>query len=381
MCGDVADVPGEQEAAGGDRAHREQADDREAVLGVEPAEGAEEHPVAGRVVGDAGAAEQTGADGGEGGDQDEDGHRVGGALAPGLFQDRGGDGPGGDAVGVEHVLPGDHTEDADLHQQVDAHDGDDREDDGARHDPARVLDLGPEVGGGVVAEVVVDPDGQTGGEADPELAVGQLDRVGGPGEGHRRVEVGEGGEDHRADRDDHHAPEHHGGPADVLHLAPQQQHHQGEHRDADDVALPGCHARPQVGEVLHQALDAGRHDQRDEQHRRPHEQERHQPPAAVLEGLAQVDVGAAGAGERGAEFGPDQAVGEREQRARDPADDGLRPAEGADHQRDGDERADPAHLAHVDRGGLEEADSAGEACGQGGLHEVGDGAEERRRGH
>ena len=70
------------------------------------------------------------------------------------------------------------------------------------------------------------------------------------------------------------------------------------------------------------------------------------------EGLAQVQVGASGAGHRRAEFAPHQAVAQRQARAQQPSEQALRPAHGADHQRDGDERPHADHVAHVERRGL-----------------------------
>jgi hypothetical protein len=112
--------------------------------------------------------------------------------------------------------------------------------------------------------------------------------------------------------------------ADRIDPPPQGEHHDRDDRERDRVDLQPGQARREVAEVLHEADDAGRHDQRDREERGPDEQERHEPPAPVLERLAEVEVGPAGAGHRGAELGPDQPVGEREQRAEDPAEDRLR---------------------------------------------------------
>ena len=98
--------------------------------------------------------------------------------------------------------------------------------------------------------------------------------------------------------------------------------------------------------------DPGGHDQRDEKHCAPDEQERHQTTSTVLERFTQIDVRAARAGHGGAEFGPDEAVGEREDGADDPAEHRFRAADRGDHRGNRDERADAAHLGHVDRSGL-----------------------------
>ena len=96
--------------------------------------------------------------------------------------------------------------------------------------------------------------------------------------------------------------------ADGVDPPPQQGDDHDDGTKPDEVAVDRRHRRPEVAQVGHEPVDAGGHDQRDEQDRGPDEQERHEPPGAVLEGLPQVDVGAAGARHRGAELGPDQAV-------------------------------------------------------------------------
>src|SRR5262249_6696812 len=77
-------------------------------------------------------------------------------------------------------------------------------------------------------------------------------------------------------------------------------------------------------------------------------EEGQQPSCSVLKRRAEVDVCAAGPWHGGPEFGPDQTVGQREDGADDPAEHGFGTADGGDHRRDGDERADAAHLRHVD---------------------------------
>jgi hypothetical protein len=264
--------------------------------------------------------------------------------------------------GVEHLMPVDDAEGADLEQQVDAHDAEDRGDDRARQGAAGVLDLGAHVRGGVVAEVVVDADGQPRREAGPEVAGPQVEGVRGVRERLVRVEVAERRRDHQHHGDDHHAPHHGAELGDVLHAPPQQRHDQGDDAEPNEVALRLRHAVPQISEVLHQSDHARGHDERDEQHRRPDEQEGHQLAAAVLEGLAQIDITVSGPGQRGAQLGPDQPVRQCQHRARQKADDGLGPAEGGDHEGDGRERPDAAHLTHVDGGGLEQPDPADESA-------------------
>lgn len=75
---------------------------------------------------------------------------------------------------------------------------------------------------------------------------------------------------------------------------------------------------------------------------------------------AQEAVGATGFGHGGAEFGPDEAVTEGEERAEDPAEHGLRAAHGGEEEGEGDEGADADHVEHVDGHGAGEGKRAGE---------------------
>src|SRR3954454_9989608 len=137
--------------------------------------------------------------------------------------------------------------------------------------------------------------------------------------------------------------------------------HDADDRQRDRVDLEPRHPRSEVAEVLHEPDDAGGHDQRDRGHRGADEEERDGPSAAVLERLAQVEIGPARARHRRAELGPDEPVGQREQRAEDPPEARLRPAERGDHERDRHERPDPAHLRHVERDRRAQAEAPLEA--------------------
>ena len=91
----------------------------------------------------------------------------------------------------------------------------------------------------------------------------------------------------------------------------------------------------------------------------PDEEEGHQAaPAAGAVGFAKEDVGAAGFGHGGAEFGPDEAVERGEERAGEPGDEGLRAAHGFDDEGTDDERADADDLNHVEGDGFLEAEAA-----------------------
>src|ERR1700722_5488336 len=91
----------------------------------------------------------------------------------------------------------------------------------------------------------------------------------------------------------------------------------------------------------------------------PDKEEGHQAsPAAGAVGFAEEDVGAAGFGHGGAEFGPDEAIEGGQERAGKPGNEGLRAAHGFDDQRTDDERADADDLDHVERYGFLEAQAA-----------------------
>src|ERR1700675_1296381 len=90
----------------------------------------------------------------------------------------------------------------------------------------------------------------------------------------------------------------------------------------------------------------------------PDEEERHQAsPAAGAVGFAKKDVGAAGFGHGGAEFGPDETIESGEERAGKPGDEGLRAAHGFDDEGADNERADADDLDPVQRDGFLEAEA------------------------
>src|ERR1700733_8060408 len=63
--------------------------------------------------------------------------------------------------------------------------------------------------------------------------------------------------------------------------------------------------------------------------------------------LAEKMVAAAGARQRRSQFAPYQTVGNYDERARRPAQQGLRAAHGSHHQRNGDERPDVNHVGDI----------------------------------
>jgi hypothetical protein len=106
---------------------------------------------------------------------------------------------------------------------------------------------------------------------------------------------------------------------------------------------------------LGEADEAGGDFKRTAEDELPDEQEGHQPsePRAA-KGFAQIDEGAARSGHGGGEFGPDETVADRQERAEQPAEHALGTAHRRDDERDREERSDAYHVAHVERGGLEE---------------------------
>ena len=190
------------------------------------------------------------------------------------------------------------------------------------------------------------------------------------GEGQRSVEVGVAGHDDQHDGDDHAAPEQVGHLGDRVDPPVEQRHRDDGEGHGDQVALQRRHVE-EVTEIVGHPDHAGGHDQRRDQQRRPHEHERHEAAGGVLVGLAQERVGASGARHGRPELGPDQPVQQRDDRADDPAQDGLRTAHGRDDQRDRDERPDAHHLSHVQRGGREQPQGADEPAVRGDLRSTG----------
>ena len=144
-----------------------------------------------------------------------------------------------------------------------------------------------------------------------------------------------------------------------------------EHRDVDQAhdGRDQEHARrgraaPQIGDVLREADVAGGDLERAAQHELPDEQKRHQPAERLrAERLAQIAERPARSRHRRAELAPHHAVGDDDHERDDPAEHRLRPAERGHQQRDRDERADPDHVDHVERGGFDETETASQGHG------------------
>ena len=119
--------------------------------------------------------------------------------------------------------------------------------------------------------------------------------------------------------------------------------------------------RPDIPRVAREP-DVARSDfERPAEDELPDEEKRDQPAEALASvGLAKVDVAAAGTRHRGAELAPDQAVGNGDEHRHEPSEHGLRAPERGHEDRDGDERTDPDHVRHVQRGRLQQAEAPGE---------------------
>ena len=128
---------------------------------------------------------------------------------------------------------------------------------------------------------------------------------------------------------------------------------------ASRLCCTRCHRRPDELQVVREADRAAGDRQRRDEDGLEDEEEAHQPAEAErLERLAQVEIAAAAARQRGAELRVDEAVGERQHRARDPRVEDVRPVHRLDHERDGEERPDADHADDVGGGGLQQAHAA-----------------------
>ncbi len=127
----------------------------------------------------------------------------------------------------------------------------------------------------------------------------------------------------------------------------------------DQVVRQRRHRGPDELQVVGEADGAAGDRERRDQNRLEDEEKRHQlAEAERLERLAQVEIAAAAAGQRGAELRVDEAVGQREHEAGDPRVDDVRPVHGRDHERNGEEGADADHGDDVGGRRLQQAHRA-----------------------
>ena len=256
------------------------------------------------------------------------------------------------------LLPGNHPDDRRRHQDVENGDDDDRQHDRPGNRPGRIPDLVTDVAHLVVAAVAVHRQHRGGAQAGEHLAVesvgvgGEVERL----RERRREESGDNDPADGSEDDDQHDD---GQPADGLDVAVKQRRH-GDADAGSEQVVPGRrHRRPEELQIVREADGAAGDRQRRDEDGLEDEHEGHQPAEPErLEGLAQIEVRAAAAGQRGAELGVDQPVAQRQQRPHHPRVDDVRAVHRRDHERDGQERSDADHADDVGGGGLEQAHSA-----------------------
>lgn len=132
----------------------------------------------------------------------------------------------------------------------------------------------------------------------------------------------------------------------------------------------GGESRREIGGVLAEADGAAGDRERAGDEDLEEEEEAEELAEAALVDGAEIGVGASCLGEGGAELGPDEAVGEGEERAEDPAEHGLWATHGSDEERQGDEGADADHVEQVEGNGAAKREGAGQLGFGGGADEV-----------
>ena len=108
--------------------------------------------------------------------------------------------------------------------------------------------------------------------------------------------------------------------------------------------------RPVIRRITRQPDASRRNRQRRRKRNLPDKQKRNQPsPLLRPIHLAQIAIRTARRRQRRAQFRRHQPIAHRQQRARNPPQQRLRPAHGAHHQRHGNERSHADHVNHVQR--------------------------------
>src|SRR5215212_11593215 len=321
---------------------------------MQPAKRAEEQMVAGGVVGKARPTEQASVDRGEGRRSDQDGDDDTPDVAP-----HGLDGISPYVGRVDRLTPRDDAHDTDVHYEVDGTHAEYGEHDRPRHHVPGVLYFIAEIRCGVVAQVIVDRDQESGPKSREETER-EGDSMLGKVEGEGWVEVRGSGDDHERYGQDHAEPQEPDHVRNRFYATVEEGNRYHCQPDGDGPGLPSTEG-VEVGEVVGHADHACRHDQGHSEQRGPDKEEWHEAARGVLIGFAQVDVGAPRRGHRGAELGPHQPVRHGEHGAQYPADERLRTPHRRDHERYCDERTNADHLRHVDSGSWEQAQSTDEA--------------------
>ena len=180
--------------------------------------------------------------------------------------------------------------------------------------------------------------------------------------------VREAGDDDAGDGGEHAGEEDPGQPGDGAEVAIEQRGDQQACGGGGEVGVvergkgregARIEARPEPGQEAGQADASGGDRERRGEAELPDVEEAEPVAGAVgAVDLAEEGVGAAGTGEGGAEFGPDQAVGDGDGGAQHPCPHREAEAGGGDDQGQGDERAHADHLQHVEEHGGAQADAA-----------------------
>ena len=259
--------------------------------------------------------------------------------------------------------PRDHAVDAEIYPHVQDSHHHEADHHGTRDGAARIFHFVAQVADVVVPEEIIQPHACRRTEAEEES------RTKGPGilreiEGLLGIEVKGAPHEDDGHREQNTNPEDHHHPPETGDRPPEQGHVQDAEGDHHRAALHRQrarrgHSRPQVVEVLGHADVAGGdlHGTADDE--LPDEQERHEtPPGPGTKALAEPSIGAAGSGQGGAEFTPDQGIGQGDRERHEPSEQRLRPAQRGHEKRNGDERPHADHVRHVQRRGWQHGEPA-----------------------
>ncbi len=138
--------------------------------------------------------------------------------------------------------------------------------------------------------------------------------------------------------------------------APVKQRHQQQRKNCGDNAHAHWRqAGQEVVEIVRKADAAAGHREWRRKHDLPNHQEREPASRAARSvGFAKIVVTPTRLGHRRAQFRPDQAVAERQQRSHQPAQHRLGPAHRGQEEGNGDVGTDPHHVRDGQRGGLDQ---------------------------
>ena len=269
---------------------------------------------------------------------------------------------GAEELGLHGFAPRHDADEAERDGDIDGCYGQDRVEHRPRDGPSRIADLSAEVTDLVVAKKQVEHLGRALAEAGKESEV-EAERVLGQVECQSWVEVQDSRDDDPARGQQHHRPQSEHQLGDVVDAPVQRDDQQGADACCQQLAVE----LGQIGQEHSQVLDkadvaAGDLERPGEKDLPDEEEGQHPAPRARAEALPQEHVGAAGGGFRRAELGHDHAVGQRDDGPDHPSEIRLRACEGLQDQGDRDERPDPDHVGHVDRGRIQQSQPAMHLC-------------------